>query len=90
VLLAKSPVVPHRLQSMILALSGGFLMASLVWGSVGSVYLLYGFRLKEPWSLGGGAAMVVTSYFIESWWLMSAACIAVIFGVYRCVTRSGF
>ncbi len=75
---------------MILAMSGSFLMASLVWGSVGSGYLLYGFRLKEPWSLGGGAAMLATSYFIESWWLMSAACIAVAFGVYRGATRGGF
>jgi hypothetical protein len=75
---------------MILAMSCSFLMASLVWGSVGSGYLLYGFRLKEPWSLGGGAAILAASYFIESWWLMSAACIEVIIGVYRGATRGGF
>jgi hypothetical protein len=67
---------------MILAMSGSFLMASLVWGSVGMGYFVYGARGREPWPLAGGVVIIAGSYLVESWWVMSLVSIAAMALVY--------
>ena len=62
--------------------NGNFLLASLIWGSIGSGYLIYGWKQKETMPLIGGAAMTIASFFIASAWLMSVACIAIMAAVY--------
>jgi uncharacterized membrane protein len=68
-------------------LNGNFLLASLVWGSIGSGYLIYGWKQKAVMPLVGGAAMTAASFFITSAWLMSAACIIIIAAVYWLVKQ---
>lgn len=67
---------------MILAMSGSFLMASLVWGSVGMGYFVYGVRGRDPWPLAGGVVIIVVSYLVDSWWAMSLASTAAMGLVY--------
>ena len=57
-------------------LNESFLWASLIWGAIGTGYLLYGWRQKALVPFLGGFAMVVASYFVGSWLLMS--CLSVI------------
>ncbi len=75
---------------MLAEINEGFLWASLVWGSVGSGYLIYGWKQKEPLPLLGGVALVAGSYFIDSWWLMSLVSIGIIGLVFWLIRRSGF
>jgi hypothetical protein len=63
-------------------LDQGFLWTSLVWGAIGSGYLIYGWRQKSFIPFLGGLAMIVASYFIANWWLMSLACLGIIALVY--------
>jgi hypothetical protein len=67
---------------MILAMSGSFLMASLVWGSVGMGYFIYGVRGRDPWPLAGGVVIIVFSYLVDIWWVMSLVSIAAMALVY--------
>ena len=41
-----------------------FLLASLLWGSVGAGYCLYGKKRGETIPLGGGLALIGLSYFV--------------------------
>ena len=64
-----------------------FLFASLLWGSVGLGYFIYG-KKQGCWSpMVGGALMMVASYFVSSAVLMSLACIGLIAGVYVLLKR---
>ena len=63
-------------------LNAQFLFASLVWGSVGAAYLIYGKKQGEWWPALGGLAMIAISYFVASALLMSGLCIAVMALVY--------
>jgi len=64
-----------------------FLFASLLWGSVGVAYCVYGKRQQEILPLVGGVVMIVTAYFIGSALLMSLICIGVIVSVYLLMRR---
>lgn len=55
-----------------------FLWASLVWGALGSGYLVYGWRQKEVVPLTGGVVMLAASYLVGSWLVMSLIAIAAI------------
>ena len=67
----------------------GFLFASLVWGSVGMGYFIYG-KKQGSWSpMLGGVAMMAISYFAGSVWLMSLLCAGVMAGVYWGCKRFG-
>jgi hypothetical protein len=57
-------------------LNESFLFASLIWGSIGTGYLIYGWRQKALVPFLGGFALVVISYFVGSWLLMS--CLSII------------
>ena len=70
-------------------LNGNFLLASMIWGSIGFGYLIYGWKQKAVMPLVGGAAMTLASYFITSALYMSLACIAVMAVVYW-LARQGY
>jgi hypothetical protein len=57
-----------------------FLWASLVWGAVGSGYLLYGWRQRAAIPFAGGAAMSLACFLPALW--MSLAAVAVMFAVW--------
>ena len=62
--------------------SANFLFASLVWGSVGVGYFIYGKRQGAWVPMVAGVLMVAISYFVGSAVLMSLLCIALVAGVY--------
>ncbi|HVM48310.1 MAG TPA: hypothetical protein VMU04_09800 [Candidatus Acidoferrum sp.] len=67
--------------------TASFLFASLVWGSVGVGYFIYGKKQQCLSAMVGGILMVVVSYFISSALLMSVVCILIILAVYGLVRR---
>lgn len=68
-------------------ITAGMLVASLIWGSVGMGYLIYGQR-QRSWicMLGGGLIMAIT-YFTTSALLMSVVSIALIAGIHWMLSR---
>ena len=64
-----------------------FLLASLLWGSVGFGYCLYGKRQQEFLPLLGGAAMMAVSYLVGSALLMSLISLALMGTVYVLMKR---
>ena len=58
------------------------LFASLIWGSVGSVFVIFGKKQTEPVTLFGGLALVAISYFIESALIMSLVGAALVAGIF--------
>ena len=64
-----------------------FLFASLVWGSIGLGYFIYG-RKQASWPcMIGGLLMMAASYFVSSALLMSLISVALIAGVYFLLRR---
>lgn len=59
-----------------------FLFVSLIWGSIGAGYWLYGKKQQSTPAMAGGAALMLASYFVESSLLLSVASIAIMVGVY--------
>jgi hypothetical protein len=59
-------------------LDAGTLIASLIWGSVGSGFAIYGWKQKRPVPLFGGIALVGVSYFIGSALAMSVVSLLLI------------
>lgn len=70
-------------------LNGNFLLASVIWSSVATGYLIYGWKQKAVMPLVGGAAMMAASFLISSALLMSLACIALMAIVYW-LARQGY
>jgi len=64
-----------------------FLLASLLWGSIGVGYCVYGKKQGEMVPLVGGLMMIAVSYFVSSALLMSLIGIAVMVAVYLLVKR---
>ena len=62
--------------------NANFLFASLVWGSVGFGYFIYGKKQGSWIPLAGGLLMMIASYFVSSALLMSLLCIALIAAVH--------
>ena len=58
-----------------------FLMASLIWGSIGIGCIVYGKKQTEAVPLIGGLAMVAVSYLIPSALWMSLASLGLIGGM---------
>ncbi|MHB8522610.1 MAG: hypothetical protein ACYDH9_17875 [Limisphaerales bacterium] len=65
------------------------LMASLIWGAVGSGFLVYGWKQKSAIPFVGGVLMVAASYFVASALYMSLASIALIVAIYWLSQRMG-
>jgi hypothetical protein len=59
-----------------------FLVASLIWGSVGLGYFIYGKRQSSWIPMIGGIFMMAGSYFISSVWLMSVVSLGLMAGIY--------
>ena len=66
-----------------------FLLASMIWGSIATGYLIYGWKQKAAIPLGGGAAMMAASICISSALFMSMVCVALMIVVYWLV-RQGY
>ena len=62
--------------------SANFLFASLIWGSVGFGYFIYGKKQASWVAMVGGALMMAASYFVGSALLMSLICLGLIVAVY--------
>lgn len=54
------------------------LAASLIWGSVGVGFFIYGKKQRSTVPLFGGLALVALSYFVESALAMSLASVALL------------
>jgi hypothetical protein len=70
-------------------IDGSSLLASLIWGGIGSGMFTYGWKQKSGVPLGVGMALVAISYFISSAVLMSVASVAV-FVVMYCLKKQGY
>ncbi len=65
----------------------GTLIASLIWGSIGVGFLVYGKKQKE-WTLAfGGLALIAVSYFVASPLFMSLLSIGIIVAIFWLVRR---
>ena len=64
-----------------------FLFASLIWGSVGVGYFIYGKRQSSWLLMVGGVLMIFASYFVSSALVMSLVCAGLIVAVYTLVKR---
>ena len=70
-----------------MSLDSSFLFASLLWGSVGIGYWIYGKRQAAMMPMLGGFVMIAISFLISSWFLMSLLCIAVMVAIYLLAKR---
>jgi hypothetical protein len=61
--------------------SSSSLFASLVWGSIGLGFAVYGKKQKAPAPLLGGILLMALSYFIGSALLMSLVGAALVAGI---------
>jgi hypothetical protein len=67
--------------------NASFLFASLIWGSIGLGYFIYG-KKQSSWApMIGGVLMMGASYFVSSALLMSLVCAALIAVVYVLLKR---
>jgi hypothetical protein len=64
-----------------------FLFASMIWGSIGMGYWIYGKRQASMASMLSGAAMIVISTFVASILWMSVACVALMLLVFLLVRQ---
>ncbi len=62
--------------------SPSFLFASLVWGSVGLGYFIYGKKQQSIGAMIGGILMMAIAYFISSALAMSLVSLLIIGSVY--------
>ncbi len=68
-------------------LDPSFLLASLLSGSVGIGYCIYGKRQKSWAPLVAGVLMVAASYLVGTALLMSLVCLGLMTGVYLLLKR---
>ena len=71
----------------LLDFDSSFLFASLLWGSIGIGYWIYGKKQREMLPMIGGAVMIGVSYLVSSWLLMSLIDLALMVAVYRLMKR---
>ncbi len=57
------------------------LVASLIWGSVGLGFFIYGKKQQSLVPLFGGLSLIGVSYFIESALYMSLVAVAILAGI---------
>jgi len=68
-------------------LNTNFLFASLVWGSVGIGYFIYGKKQSSWPPMAAGVLMIAISYFAGSALVMSLACLGLVAVVYLLLKR---
>ena len=63
-------------------LDSHLLLASLIWGGIGTGFVVYGKKQRATIPLFGGIALVATSYFAETALLMSLLCVGLLAAMY--------
>lgn len=71
----------------LLDFDSSFLFASLLWGSIGVGYWIYGKKQREMVPMIGGAVMIGVSYLVSSWLLMTLIDLTLMVAVYRLMKR---
>jgi hypothetical protein len=69
--------------------NANFLFASLIWGSVGFGYFIYGKKQREWVPMVGGIVMIADSYFCGSALIMTVLSVGIMAAVYFLV-REGY
>ena len=64
-----------------------FLLASLLWGSIGVGYFIYGKKQGAMMPMIGGIVMIAVSYVVSSWLLMSLLSIGIIVAIHWLMKR---
>ncbi len=64
-----------------------FLFASLIWGSIGVGYFIYGKKQSSWVPMIGGLLMIAASYFVMSAFLMSLVCIGLMAAIHVLLKR---
>ena len=64
-----------------------FLFASLLWGSVGMGYFIYGKKQSAMMPMIGGIVICAVSYVVSSWLLMTLLCIGIIVAIHWLIKR---
>ena len=64
-----------------------FLFSSLLWGSVGTGYFVYGKKQQSISALAGGILMIAASYFATSALVMWLVCGGIVAGVWFLIKR---
>lgn len=67
--------------------NSGFLFSSLLWGSVGVGYFIYGKRQGSWMPMIGGVLIIAASYFASSAWVMGLICVALIVAIHVLLKR---
>ncbi|MEI6785628.1 MAG: amino acid transport protein [Verrucomicrobiota bacterium] len=67
--------------------SPSFLFASLIWGSIGVGYFIYGKKQQSWIPMVGGISMIAVSYLVVSALAMSLICILLIVAVHMLLRR---
>ena len=57
---------------------GSTLLASLIWGAIGSGFAIYGWKQQKAVALAGGVALVAVSYVVTDALWMSVTSVAII------------
>jgi hypothetical protein len=68
-------------------LNANYLFASLIWGSVGMGYFIYGKKQQSFVPMIAGLVMIGVSYFVGSALLMSLICCVILASVYLLVKQ---
>lgn len=76
-----------RLRTDVSFLNANYLFASLIWGSVGMGYFIFGKKQQSFVPMIGGLVMIGVSYFVGSALVMSLICGAIIAAVYLLVKQ---
>jgi hypothetical protein len=63
-------------------MGASYLFASLIWGSVGLGYFIYGKKQRSWVPMLGGALVMAASYFVGSALLLSLISIGLIVGIH--------
>ena len=64
-----------------------FLFASLLWGSVGMGYFIYGKKQSAMMPMIGGVVICAVSYVVSSWLLMTLLSIGIIVAIHWLIKR---
>ncbi len=78
---------PKFAQLFSFILNTNSLFASLIWGSVGLGYFIYGKKQGSWIPMVGGVLMMTASYFVSSALVLSLVCIGLIATVYVLLKR---
>lgn len=78
---------PPCIAAILQMFNTNFLFASLLWGSIGVGYFIYGKKQRSSVPMIGGILMVIVSYFVGSALLMSLISIGLMVVIYVLLKR---